>query len=160
MFGFYTKMTLHHHHPPTTTTTKTQCQQYFSCYWPDFDQPCCVGSWNPLEQIPRIMMSYVKATFVLTTFVHIRNISVVTDQILWIQLYGGLNNRTKILFGPKFCLHQTFFWPKSVLDPTFLGTNVFGPNIFRTIWTKKSFGSTNFLWAQILFGHSFLLNNN
>ena len=26
----------HHPTPPPPTTTETQCQQYLSCYWPDF----------------------------------------------------------------------------------------------------------------------------
>ena len=41
------KMTLIHHHPPT----QTQCQQYLSCYWPDFDETLNIGSWEHLEQI-------------------------------------------------------------------------------------------------------------
>ena len=53
-------------------TTETQCQQYLSCYWPNFDEPLNVGSWEHLEQIPSVM----------ATFVHIRNISTVTDPIL------------------------------------------------------------------------------
>ena len=34
------KMTLHHHPPPPPGT---QCQQYLSCYLPDFDQTLKVG---------------------------------------------------------------------------------------------------------------------
>ena len=38
-------MTVHttHHHP-----TQTQCQQYLSCYWPDFDQTLKVESWETI----------------------------------------------------------------------------------------------------------------
>ena len=64
-------MTLHHHPPP-----QTQCRQYLSCYWPDFDETLKVASWEHLEQIPTI-----KLTFVLATIVHIGNISVGTDSI-------------------------------------------------------------------------------
>ena len=39
-----------------------------------------VGSWDPLEQIPTVTMAFVKATFVLTEFVHIRNVSALTDR--------------------------------------------------------------------------------
>ena len=55
---------------------------YLSSYWPDFDQTLKVGSWDPLEQIPTVMMTFVQATFVLATFVHISNISAVDDPIL------------------------------------------------------------------------------
>ena len=67
---------------PTPPTTETQCQQYLSCYWPDFDETLKVGSCEHLEQIPTVRVTFVHATFVLATFVHIRNISAVTDPIL------------------------------------------------------------------------------
>ena len=57
--------------PPTTLPTETQCPQ--------------VGSWDYFEQIPAVTMTFVQATFVLATFVHIRNISAVTDPI-WTKL--------------------------------------------------------------------------
>ena len=57
-------------------------QEYLSCYSPDFDKTLKVGSWDHLEQIPTVMMIFVQATFVLATFVHISNISAVTDPIL------------------------------------------------------------------------------
>ena len=41
-----------------------------------------VGSCEHLKQIPTITVTFVQATFVLATFVHIRNISTVTDPIL------------------------------------------------------------------------------
>ena len=72
----------HHHHPPT----QTQCQQYLSCDWPDFDETLKVGSCEHLEPIPTVRVTFVHATFVLPTFVHIRNISAVTDSIL-MKLY-------------------------------------------------------------------------
>ena len=77
-------MTFHAHHhppPPPPPPTQTQSQQYLSCYLPDFDQTLKVGYWDTLEQIPIAMMTFVQATFVLTTFVHIKNISAVTDPI-------------------------------------------------------------------------------
>ena len=48
--------------------------------------PTQVASWEHLEHIPTIKLTFVQSTFVLATFVHIRNISAVTDQIL-IKLY-------------------------------------------------------------------------
>ena len=54
---------------------------YISSYWPDFDQTLKVGSWDHFEQISTATMTFVQATFVLATFVHIRTISVVTDPI-------------------------------------------------------------------------------
>ena len=57
-------------------------QQYLSCYWPDFDETLKRGSWEHLEQIPTVMVTFVQATFVLTTIVHIKNISGLTDPIL------------------------------------------------------------------------------
>ena len=35
----------HHHHP-----LGTQCWQYLSCYWPDFDQTLKVGCWDQHQQ--------------------------------------------------------------------------------------------------------------
>ena len=79
---------------PTVTLTFVICpdnicpggicpyQEYLSCYWLDFDETLKVGSWEHLEQIPTVMVTFVHATFVLTTYVHISNISAVTDPIL------------------------------------------------------------------------------
>ena len=82
--GFDNKMTLQT--PPTQPTTQTQHQQYLSCYWPDFDETLKVGSCEHLEHIPTVWVTFVHAIFVLATFVHIRNISAVTDPIL-MKLY-------------------------------------------------------------------------
>ena len=60
----------------------SEMRQYLSCYWPNFDQTLMVGSWDPLEQIPTVTVTLVQATFVLATFVHIRNILAVTYLIL------------------------------------------------------------------------------
>ena len=83
--GFDTKMTLHHHQPPAPPPTpqpETQHQQYLSCYWSDFDETLNACSWEHQEHIPIVTVTFVQATFVLVTFVHIRNISAVTDPIL------------------------------------------------------------------------------
>ena len=57
-------------------------QEYLSCYSPDFDQTLKVCSWDHLEQIPTVMVTFVQTTFVLATFVHISNISAVNYLIL------------------------------------------------------------------------------
>ena len=35
-------------------------QEYIRCYWPDFDQTLKVGSWDHLEQIPTVTVTFVK----------------------------------------------------------------------------------------------------
>ena len=57
-------------------------QEYLSCYCTDFDETVQVASWEHLEQIPTIKLTFVQATFVLVTFVHISNFSAGTDPIL------------------------------------------------------------------------------
>ena len=57
-------------------------QEYLSCYWPDFDETLKVASWEHLEQILTVTVTVVQATFAHVTFVHIKNISAVTDLIL------------------------------------------------------------------------------
>ena len=49
---------------------------------PYFDGTLNVGSWEHLEQIPTVTVTFVQATFVQVTFIHIKNISDVTDSIL------------------------------------------------------------------------------
>ena len=76
------KITLHTTPPRPTPPIEGQCQQYLSCYWPDFKETVNVGSWKHLEQIPKVTVTFVQTTIVQVTFVHIRNISAVTDPIL------------------------------------------------------------------------------
>ena len=57
-------------------------QQYPSCYWPDLDQILNKGFWEQIQQITTVPTTFVQATFVLGTFVHISNISAVTNLIL------------------------------------------------------------------------------
>ena len=61
----------------------------------DYDETLMEGSWEHLEQIPTVTMTFVQATFVQATFVqatfflvtfgYIRSISAVTDKI-WTKL--------------------------------------------------------------------------
>ena len=48
----------------------------------NFDKTLKVGSWEQLEQLPTVTVTFVQATFVLAAFVHITNISAITDLIL------------------------------------------------------------------------------
>ena len=57
-------------------------QEYLNCYWPDLVETLKVASWEHLEQIQNIKLTFVQATVVLVTSVHIKNISAVTDPIL------------------------------------------------------------------------------
>ena len=59
-----------------------QPTKYLNCYWPDFDKTLNLGSWEHLEQIPTLTVTFIQATFVLAAFLHIRSISAVTDLIL------------------------------------------------------------------------------
>ena len=47
--------------------------------------PTHKGSWEHIQQIRTVTATFVQATFVLGTFVHISNISAVTGPI-WIKL--------------------------------------------------------------------------
>ena len=58
-------------------------KEYHGCYWPNFDETLKVASMEHLEKISTVTVTSVQETFVLATFVHIRNISVVTDPIWW-----------------------------------------------------------------------------
>ena len=60
-----------------------------------------VASWEHLEHIPTIKLTFVQETFVLVTFVYIRNISSITNPILMkLQRYlHGKTSRTD-------CNHQ------------------------------------------------------
>ena len=57
-------------------------QQYLSYYWPDLDQTLNKGSWEHIQQIRTVTATFLQATFVLGTFVHISNISAVTG-LIW-----------------------------------------------------------------------------
>ena len=56
--------------------------EYLSCYFPDFNETLKVTSWEQLEQIPTIKLTFVQARIDLVTFVHIWNISAVTNSIV------------------------------------------------------------------------------
>ena len=82
------KMTLHHH-PPTYQLNGTNISSY---YWPDFNQTLKVGSCDYIELIPSVMVIFVQTTYVLATFINIRNISAVTDLIGQTLKVGSWDN--------------------------------------------------------------------
>ena len=66
----------------TLVWTNPPPKTFVSCHGSNFDKILKVGSWECIEQIPTFTVTFVQATFVLATFVHIRSISAVTDPIL------------------------------------------------------------------------------
>ena len=49
--------------------------KYLKCHWPNFDETLKVASWEHLEQIPTIKLTFVYGIFVLGTSVYIRNLN-------------------------------------------------------------------------------------
>ena len=131
------------------------------------------------------MVSFVQATYVLAMFVHISNISAVSDPILT-KLFGPNFSGSKFLwtniifFGPnlfvdqQFCWNQyfleskkifrskIFFGPISFFDQQFCGSKIISdPKIF---WTQNSdkkkfrtqiFLNPQFFWTQMLLDPKF-----
>ena len=61
--------------------------------------------------MPTVTVTFVKATFVLATFVHIKNMSAVTDPILTKRLGPNFLQTLTFLieiFLPKFCEPKIF----------------------------------------------------
>ena len=86
------------------------------------------------------MATVVKATFVLATFVHTRNISAVTDPMLTKCLWPNFLQALIFLIE---IFYQNFVWPN------FFGTlKFFGPKI---LWTQN-FWTQNFVWTPIFLG--------
>ena len=89
--------------PPTTHHPPTQTQCY--CYWPDIEQTLKGRILGPLERISTVTVQ--------ATFVHIKNILAISDQILTKifgpNFFGALIFCLLIFFCPKFCLTQYFF---------------------------------------------------
>ena len=73
-----------------------------------------------------ILMTFAQATFVIVTYVHIKNILPVTDPILP-KLFGPNSSKAAIL------MDQNFVWPKFFWTLIFLDQNFFGPTIYWTI---------------------------
>ena len=117
--------------------------------------------------MPTLTMTFVKATFVLATFFHIRNISAITDldhtfwtQNFLIQIFFDQN-----CFGIQITLNPNIF---GFLSPNFMDSiffqtltlfvtqNYFGPKV---LLDSKLF-STQFFWRKIILGlKNFLIQN-
>ena len=70
------------YHPIPTPTTQTQCYQYFSCYWPNFNETLNIGSWEHSEQVPPVTVTFVQKYLSWGYLSYIWNISDVTDPML------------------------------------------------------------------------------
>ena len=116
--------------------------------------------------MPTVTGTFFKATFVLVTFVHIRNISAVTDRILTKHLgpdfFQTLTFLIKI-FLPIFCLIQ-FFWDlKNFVNLKYLDL-IFclDTNFFEHIFWTQYYSDINIFLTQhysdinIFQTHSFL----
>ena len=77
-----------------------------------FDKTLKVNIWHHLEQIPALMVMFVRATFVLVTFVHIRNISAATDRFFEISFLGAIILLDHNFVPPKFFWNEQFFRQK------------------------------------------------
>ena len=89
--------------------------------------------------MPSVTETFVQAIFVLVTFVHIRNISAVTDPILpdfLDPIFTGLFliNFFYHIFLTKILVHQHLFKP---CDPTFCG-QFFYPHLFLNFVDPKN----------------------
>ena len=134
--------------------------------------------------MPTVTVTFVKGTFVLATFVHIRMISAVTDPILTKCLEPNILQALFFLeiLLPKFCLVNIlcdlgnfldlkFLRPKHFLDSNFfdlkylLTQNFVEPVFFRIkeFWvhkyfvTNKIFLGLTFLSTNFLFKRNFFL---
>ena len=116
-------------------------------------------------------MTFVQAIFVLTTFFHIMNSSVVPDPILT-QFFGGLNFFKPNIFSTKNCFSPKIFWEQSslrlkkILTELFLIQHFFYSKLFQDnlkydfLSSKLSFtqlGTTQPQLALVFFKSIFLL---
>ena len=67
-----------------------------STVWPDFDRTLKMGSSDHLSQTLTCMVTFVHATFVMTTCAHIRNISAAIDPILTKLLYCQAQHKPQL----------------------------------------------------------------
>ena len=106
-------------------------QQLLTWFWPNLK----VGTWEHLDQILTVTVTFVQATFGMTKFVHIRNISAVIDPLLTTLFRPNIFSRWYV-FWPKCFLDQTFSWTKHFFEPHFLNYIFWGHIFFCT----KNFG--------------------
>jgi len=64
-------------------------QEYLSCYWPDFDETLQVGSWEHLEKIPTVTVTFRQYMS--------------RQHLFWWQLYiSGISQLLLTWFGLNF----------------------------------------------------------
>ena len=90
LIGLDMKMTLHTHPTPR----KHNVSNISALTWLDFDETLKLGSWELLEEIAAVMVTFVQvqATFVPMTFVHFRNIFSVTKDFDYILKVCSLDH--------------------------------------------------------------------
>ena len=86
-------------------------QKYLRYYWPDLNENLKVGSWYLLEQIPTAMVTFSQATFVLESYVHIRNIYMGLN---FITQHFGLLNVSKLSSISYLCTFYLILYKKSI----------------------------------------------
>ena len=82
MFEFFGKMTLHHHNHRHHHPQKLNVGNISAAIGLILTKLERKVSGTLLNRLPTVTMTFVQVTFVLATFVHIRNISGVTGPIL------------------------------------------------------------------------------
>ena len=109
--GFDNKMTLHHHPP----TTETRCQQYISCFWPNFVET--------FRFLPPVTGIFVQVIFVLTK-------EVWSKKICWHKLWPPK------IWSKKF--------DQNLISNSWDIFNYFRANFGQYFWEKLHFISKNF----------------
>ena len=128
-------------------------QEYLSCYSPDFDQILKVGSWDHLEQIPTIMVTFIEAIFFMVTFDHFKNISAGIDKF-FNKLFGISFLGALILLDHNF-VPTKFFWIDQFFRPKLFGTNIFNLTFFLPV----IFLDQHFLLLQFFITKMFVSRN-
>ena len=130
--------------------------------------------------MPYVRMTFVHATLVLVTFVHISNIWPNFNQTFWTQFLDHHFVRPKLLgskiiwtqnhLGPRILLGSYIFRPKLFWIQNFILTQFFYPKFWtkmifdskffgpKTFWTHN-FLDTKFLWTQTPFSSAFWVQN-
>ena len=142
----------------TTRTRRTRTPtKYLSCYWPDFDQTLNVGTWEPLEQIPTVTVTFVHATFVLVTYISISGISQMLLAWFWLNFKGrflGLSLTDANCYG-DIC--QGNICPGNIC-PYQKYISCYWSDFDQTFWTQflgAFFGPRNLLYPKLFDLNSF-----
>ena len=125
--------------------------------------------------MPTLTVTFVQGTFVLATYFHIGNISVITDldHTFWTQnflnqIFFYLNFFDLNCFGIQIFLSPKFFGLKNILTQKFWVQTFWTVYFCRLkiyLWPKiildSKLFSTKFFWRKILLGlKNFLIQNH